>query len=216
MKEDIILTYQNARISRDEHIILSDFSLTLCSGEFVYLTGAVGSGKSTLLKTIYGENPIEAGECRVLGYDLMKLNDSRRQSLRRELGIVFQDFQLLPNYTAAENLDIVLRAWGYRHSRDRRERIERVLEQVKLKNKGYKYPVELSGGEQQCLAIARAILGEPQLILADEPTANLDQETGLQIAGLLHSLAQEQGSAVLMATHNPLVVEQLPARIIEL
>lgn len=216
MKQDIVLSYKQARICRREHIIFDNFDLELHEGEFAYLTGNIGSGKSTLLKSIYGETPIAAGECFALGYDLCKLRDSKRQELRRKLGIIFQDFQLLPDCTAYENLDIVLRAWGYKQSKDRQERIERVLEQVGLRNKGYKYPNELSGGEQQCIAIARAILGEPKLILADEPTANLDSESGLHIASLLHTLAQEHGSAVLMATHNPLVLERFPARIIEI
>lgn len=216
MNEDIILSYKNALICRDEHIIFSDFDLEIKAGEFVYLTGSVGAGKSTLLKSIYGENAIQQGECFVLGYNLRQLKDDKRQELRRKLGIIFQDFQLLPNRTAKDNLDIVLSAWGYRHKRERQKHIEHVLELVRLKNKGYKYPSELSGGEQQCLAIARAILGNPRLILADEPTANLDPETGMQIAQLLHKLAQEQGAAVLMATHNTQVLEEIPARIIEL
>lgn len=216
MNQDIVLSYKQARICREEHVVFSGFDLEVEAGEFVYLTGSVGAGKSTLLKSIYGESPIEEGECVALGYNLRRLKDSKRQELRRKLGIIFQDFQLLQDLTAYENLDIVLRAWGYKDSRERRERIEAVLEQVGLKNKGYKYPSELSGGEQQCIAIARAILGEPKLILADEPTANLDPESGLMIAELLHNLAQEHGSAVLMATHNQLVLERYPARIIEL
>lgn len=216
MEQESILSYKQARICRNEHIVFSEFDLELRAGEFVYLTGAVGAGKSTLLKSIYGESPIESGECQVLGYELRKLKDSKRQELRRKLGIIFQDFQLLPDRTAYENLDIVLRAWGYKNERDRRERIERALEQVGLGTKGYKYPSELSGGEQQCVAIARAMLGEPQLILADEPTANLDPESGLHVVSLLHRLAEEHGSAVLMATHNPMVLERYPARIIEI
>lgn len=216
MSEDTILSYKGVRICREEHIVFSDFAMELRAGEFVYLTGAVGAGKSTLLKTIYGEAKIDEGLCTVLGYDLRTLSTAKRQELRRKLGIVFQDFQLLPKYTAFENLDIVLLAWGYRHKKERKEQIEVVLEQVGLKNKGYKYPSELSGGEQQCLAIARAILGESKLILADEPTANLDPETGLQIVQLLHTLAQEHKAAVLMATHNLALLEALPARSIVL
>lgn len=211
-----VITYKQARICRDEHVVFSNFDFNVFSGEFVYLTGAVGTGKSTLLKSIYGECPIDEGVCQVLGYDLGKLSANRRQELRRQLGIVFQDFQLLPNRTANENLDIVLRAWGFKQKRERQERIDFVLNQVDLKNKGYKYPSELSGGEQQCLAIARAILGRPKLILADEPTANLDRETGLQVAKLLHTLAREHNLAVIMATHNEQVLQDLPARKIEL
>ena len=211
-----VITYEQVRICRDEHVIFSGFDLDVSAGEFVYLTGSVGTGKSTLLKSIYGECPIDDGLCQVLGYDLRELTISRRQELRRQLGIVFQDFQLLFDRTANENLDIVLRALGVKQSRERKDRITWALEQVGLKNKGYKYPSELSGGEQQCLAIARAILGKPKLILADEPTANLDKETGFQIATLLHTLAKEHQLAVIMATHNEQVLEHLPARTIEL
>lgn len=216
MDKEIVLSYEGACICRDEHIVFSGFDLKIQAGEFVYLTGSVGAGKSTLLKSIYAETAIQEGSCQVLGYDLRRLKEGKRQELRRKLGIIFQDFQLLQDRTAYDNLDIVLRAWGYGEKSDRKARIEQVLEQVGLKNKGYKFPSELSGGEQQCLAIARAILGEPKLILADEPTANLDPESGLMIAHLLHRLAKEHDSAVLMATHNPLVLEQLPARMIEL
>lgn len=216
MNEDIILSYSRVKICRDEHIIFSDFDLEVREGEFIYLTGAVGSGKSTLLRSMYAEVPILEGEGVVLGYELSSLRSHSRQELRRKLGIVFQDFQLLQDRTAYDNLDIVLRAWGETSNRERRERIEDVLNLVGLHNKGYKFPSELSGGEQQCVAIARAILGSPRLILADEPTANLDPETGLQIANLLHQLTKKHNIAVIMATHNPLVIEQYPAKIVSL
>lgn len=216
MHEDIILSYGGVRICREEHIIFSGFDLEVSSGEFVYLTGAIGSGKSTLLRSMYAEIAIDEGRATVLGYDLCGLKGSRRQALRRELGIVFQDFQLLQDRTAYDNLDVVLRAWGYREAKERKERIAEVLSKVGLENKWYKFPSELSGGEQQCVAIARAILGNPRLILADEPTANLDSESGLYIVGLLHSLAREHHIAVIMATHNAQVLERYPARTIPL
>ena len=216
MNEDVVLSYSRAMICRDEHIVFSDFNLEVHEGEFVYLVGPVGSGKSTLLRSIYAEVPIQEGDCSVLGYNLSKISTRKRQELRRNLGIVFQDFQLLQDRTVYANLDIVLNAWGEKSSKGRRERIQEVLALVGLQNKGYKYPSELSGGEQQCVAIARAILGNPKLILADEPTANLDADNGLAIAQLLHELTRKHNIAVVMATHNTLVLETYPSRIISL
>lgn len=215
-EQTTILSYSDALICRDENILLQNFSLSIAEGEFVYLTGSVGSGKSTLLKTIYAEVPIQAKRAEVLGYDLTRIRKGDIPRLRRSLGIVFQDFQLLPDRTAYDNLDIVLRAFHYGNARERRARIEETLQAVGMETKGYKYPHELSGGEQQRVAIARAILGKPKLILADEPTANLDMESGLAIAELLHRLAREAGTAVVMATHNPLVLERYPSRQIDL
>lgn len=216
MNGDIVLSYSRAKICRDEHIVFADFDLEVREGEFVYLTGPVGSGKSTLLKSIYAEVPIEEGDCMVLGYQLQGIRTSKRQELRRKLGIVFQDFQLLQDKTIYANLDIVLTAWGEKSARERRERIEEVVMLVGLHNKGYKYPSELSGGEQQCVAIARAILANPKLILADEPTANLDADSGLAIAKLLHDLTKIHNIAVLMATHNKQVLEIYPSKTISL
>lgn len=211
-----VLEYRKTRICRHEHILFDQFDLSIEAGEFVYLTGSVGSGKSTLLKTIYADVPIE-GECaRLFDFDLTTLRQKDIPRLRRSLGIIFQDFQLLPNKTAYDNLDIVLRAQGMRKQHDRKSRIEEVLEQVGLTNKGYKYPHTLSGGEQQRTAIARALLGKPRMILADEPTANLDAESGLAITELLHRLTQESGTAVLMVTHNRAAIERFPARILDI
>lgn len=215
-ERETIISYKAVRICREEHILLEDFTLEVRQGEFVYLTGAVGAGKSSLLKTLYAELPVTEGEARVLGYDLTRLKRKHIPSLRQAMGIVFQDFQLLPDSTAYDNLDIVLRALGYRNSAERKERIAEVLSAVALEHKGYKYPHELSGGEQQRIAIARAILGKPSLIIADEPTANLDAESGRQVAELLHRIAQETGTAVLMATHNLQILEAFPARVIAL
>lgn len=210
-----ILDYQKVQIARREHILFDDFDLKLSAGEFLYLTGSVGAGKSTLLKTVYAEVPITKGKAMVLGHDLNQLTKRRLPLLRRKIGIIFQDFRLLPDQNVYGNLDIVLRAFGMGRSAERKEKIDEVLEEVGLGNKGYKYPHELSGGEQQRVAIARALVGSPELILADEPTGNLDIENGLAIVGLLHQLSSERGTAVLMTTHNRLVLERYPARCIE-
>jgi putative cell-division ATP-binding protein len=210
-----ILDYQKVQIARREHILFDDFDLQLSAGEFLYLTGSVGAGKSTLLKTVYAEVPITKGKAMVLGHDLNQLTKRRLPLLRRKIGIIFQDFRLLPDQNVYGNLDIVLRAFGMGRSAERKEKIDEVLEEVGLGNKGYKYPHELSGGEQQRVAIARALVGNPELILADEPTGNLDIENGLAIVGLLHQLSSERGTAVLMTTHNRLVLERYPARCIE-
>ena len=210
-----ILDYQKVQIARREHILFDDFDLQLSAGEFLYLTGSVGAGKSTLLKTVYAEVPITKGKAMVLGHDLNQLTKRRLPLLRRKIGIIFQDFRLLPDQNVYGNLDIVLRAFGMGRSAERKETIDEVLGEVGLGNKGYKYPHELSGGEQQRVAIARALVGNPELILADEPTGNLDIENGLAIVGLLHQLSSERGTAVLMTTHNRLVLERYPARCIE-
>ena len=210
-----ILDYQKVQIARREHILFDDFDLQLSAGEFLYLTGSVGAGKSTLLKTVYAEVPITKGKAMVLGHDLNQLTERRLPLLRRKIGIIFRDFRLLPDQNVYGNLDIVLRAFGMGRSAERKEKIDEVLEEVGLGNKGYKYPHELSGGEQQRVAIARALVGNPELILADEPTGNLDIENGLAIVGLLHQLSSERGTAVLMTTHNRLVLERYPARCIE-
>ena len=210
-----ILDYQKVQIARREHILFDDFDLQLSAGEFLYLTGSVGAGKSTLLKTVYAEVPITKGKAMGLGHDVNQLTKRRLPLLRRKIGIIFQDFRLLPDQNIYGNLDIVLRAFGMGRSAERKEKIDEVLEEVGLGNKGYKYPHELSGGEQQRVAIARALVGNPELILADEPTGNLDIENGLAIVGLLHQLSSERGTAVLMTTHNRLVLERYPARCIE-
>jgi cell division transport system ATP-binding protein len=201
-------------LSLDENIILYDASLTLRHGEFVYVIGKVGSGKSSLLKSLYCEIPIRKGAATVLGYNLRKIRKRDIPGLRRKLGIVFQDFQLLIDRTVNKNLEFVLRATGWKKKEDIRKRIDEVLVQVGIPNKGYKMPHELSGGEQQRVAIARALLNDPKLILADEPTGNLDPETGEQIVRLLHNICRD-GKTVIMSTHNYALVERFPARIIK-
>lgn len=211
-----LLDFKEVQIARHEHILFDEVNFRVAAGEFVYLTGPVGSGKSTLLKTISAEVPLTQGSAHVLGFDLTHIKSKDLPKLRRRLGIVFQNFQLLPDLTVQDNLDIVLRAFGVSRSSERSSRIEEALRDVGLETKSYKYPHELSGGEQQRVAIARALIGQPELILADEPTGNLDAENGLAIAELLHRLTKERGTAVIMATHNRLVLERYPARCVEM
>ena len=206
-----IITYNDVEILRKELVVLKHVSLSLEQGEFLYLIGKVGSGKSSLLKSMYAEIPIHDGDAQVLGYDLIDIPKKDIPFLRRKIGIVFQDFQLLTDRNVYENLRFVLDATGWKDENDIDARIEEVLTQVGMLKKSYKMPHELSGGEQQRIVIARALLNRPQLILADEPTGNLDPETGEQIVAHLHKIASE-GTAVIMATHNLQLVEQFPAR----
>lgn len=197
-----------------EKIVLRDVDFTINPGEFCYLVGKVGSGKSSIMKTIYGEVPmLKAEKADVLGFDMLKIKRKQIPMLRRKIGIVFQDFQLLADRSAADNLRFVLRATGWKNREEIENRVNETLAMVDMENKGYKMPHELSGGEQQRIAIARALLNNPQLLLADEPTGNLDPATGASIFNLLHSLC-ENGQAILMATHNLQYVEQYPARVL--
>ena len=214
MEEEILLQLTNIEIRREENRVLHEASFTLRSGEFVYVIGKVGSGKSSLLKSLYCEIPIQAGEAQLMEYDLRKIKRKHIPFLRRKLGIVFQDFQLLTDRSVWKNLEFVLKATGWKKQAEIRARIEEVLRQVGMPDKGYKMPHELSGGEQQRIAIARALLNHPRLILADEPTGNLDPETSGQIVQLLHDICQ-QGTAVIMTTHNYTLVHNYPARIVK-
>lgn len=208
-----LVNYNNVEISRDEYAVLKDVSFSIEAGQLVYLVGKVGSGKSSLFKTMYADVPLCSGQATVLGYDLTKIRRKDIPYLRRKLGIVFQDFQLLSDRSVEANLEFVLRATGMRDAALRAERIEDVLSQVGMSNKSYKMPHELSGGEQQRVAIARALLNKPELILADEPTGNLDPETGDQIFYLLHTLASEKTS-VMVATHNHGLIDRYPGRVL--
>lgn len=214
MEETILLELKNVEICRDENVILHNASFTLHNGEFVYVIGKVGSGKSSLLKSLYCEIPLAGGEARLLDYNLRKMKRKEIPYLRRKLGIVFQDFQLLTDRSVNKNLEFVLKATGWKKKNDMGERIENVLTQVGMQNKGYKMPHELSGGEQQRIVIARALLNDPALILADEPTGNLDPETSGQIVQLLHDICRK-GTAVIMTTHNYTLVHNYPARIVK-
>ena len=214
MEDTTLLRLDGVEICRDENVILHDASFTFCNGEFVYVIGKVGSGKSSLLKSLYCEIPISQGDAWLLDYNLCKMKRKDIPYLRRKLGIVFQDFQLLTDRSVIKNLEFVLRATGWKKKSEIKERIDDVLHQVGMHNKGYKMPHELSGGEQQRIVIARALLNDPKLILADEPTGNLDPETSGQIVQLLHDIC-EKGTAVIMTTHNYTLVHNYPARIVK-
>ena len=209
MKE--LITYKDVVICQDEQIVLKDVDLTISSGEMVYLLGKVGSGKSSFMKTIYGELPVEGTEAIALEYDLLKLRRREIPYLRRKVGVVFQDFQLLVDRSVEENLMFVLKATGWKDKQAMKNNIYDVLKQVGMEDKTYKMPHQLSGGEQQRVVIARALLNAPGLILADEPTGNLDPETGRGIMELLYSISQA-GMTVIMSTHNPAWPEQYPGR----
>ena len=207
-----IIRYENVSICQQGLEILEGINFELNKGEFVYLIGKVGSGKTSFLKTVYGELDIHSGEAEVMGYNLRTMKQKHIPELRRRLGIVFQDFQLLTDRTVYANLEFVLRATGWKNKVDIHTRIEEVLEQVGMQGKDYKMPNELSGGEQQRIVIARAILNKPELILADEPTGNLDVETGQRIVELLKEISS-QGSAILMITHNLSMLTEYPGKV---
>lgn len=209
-----VIDYKNVDIERAEKSVLKNISLKVESGEFCYLVGRVGSGKSSLMKTMYADVPVSsADKAEVLGMEVLGIRKRRIPQLRRKIGIVFQDFQLLQDRSVSANLRFVLQATGWRNRSDIEARIEDVLKDVGMANKSYKMPHELSGGEQQRIVIARALLNSPELILADEPTGNLDPQTGYQIVSLLHDLARA-GHAVVMATHNLQLCEDFPARVV--
>ncbi|MBQ0046478.1 MAG: ATP-binding cassette domain-containing protein [Prevotellaceae bacterium] len=206
-----LIEYKNVNVYQESQLVLQNVNFRIEEGEFAYIIGKVGSGKSSLLKTIYGELPVKEGEAQVLEYEMHKMRRSHLPDLRKKLGIIFQDFQLLTDRTVEQNLRFVLKATGWKNKVDIDQRISEVLELVGMSTKGYKMPSELSGGEQQRIVIARAILNNPKLILADEPTGNLDVETGKAIAELLQQICKS-GSTVLMITHNMNLLEQYPGR----
>ncbi|MDR2776273.1 MAG: ATP-binding cassette domain-containing protein [Tannerella sp.] len=214
MESGLLVKLENIEVCQEENIVLSNASLTLNKGEFIYVIGKVGSGKSSLLKSLYCELPVRKGKAYVAGYDLRKIKRREISYLRRKLGIVFQDFQLLIDRSAIKNLEFVLKATGWKNRNEINRRTSDVLEQVGMPNKGYKMPHELSGGEQQRIAIARALLNTPEIILADEPTGNLDPETSGQIMQLLHDICL-RGTAVIMTTHNYNIVNAFPARVVK-
>ena len=198
---EIVINYENVEIDRKEHVVLKDVNFKVEKGQLVYLVGKVGSGKTSLIKTLYAEVPVKSGLATVLGYDLTTLRRRDIPILRRHIGVVFQDFQLLTDRTVFANLEFVLKATGWKDRMLIETRIDEVLNQVGMVNKSYKMPHELSGGEQQRVVIARALLNSPDIIVADEPTGNLDPETGEQIFSLLSTIAQN-GTTVVIATHN--------------
>lgn len=212
MEEQTLIAYKEVSIYQQEQEILHSVNFELNKGDFVYLIGKVGSGKSTFLKTIYGELGIHQGEAYVLEHDLNHIKRKHIPQLRKRLGIVFQDFQLLTDRTVHDNLKFVLQATGWKNKVEIENRIQEVLKQVGMETKGYKMPNELSGGEQQRIVIARAILNKPELILADEPTGNLDQETGRRIVELLREICSG-GSAIIMTTHNLSLLREYPGKV---
>ncbi len=214
MGEQLLIHYENVEICRQEQIVLRNVNMKLYAGEFVYFIGKVGSGKSSLLKTIYGEIPVSDGEASVLEYDIKRLKRKDIPYLRRKIGVVFQDFQLLTDRSVFKNLQFVLKATGWTRKQEMADRIDEVLHQVGMHTKAYKMPHELSGGEQQRIVIARALLNSPQLILADEPTGNLDPETGRTIVALLHNICNT-GTAVIMTTHNHHLVKEFPGKLLK-
>ena len=209
---EVLIKYKGVRVSQDFDTVLRGVDLELCEGSFVYIIGKVGSGKSSLLKTMYAELDITDGEAEVLGFNLRKLKQKHVPKLRRRLGIVFQDFQLLTDRSVHDNLKFVLRATGWHNTKEIEERIVAVLNLVGMGDKGDKLPNELSGGEQQRVVIARAVLNSPDIILADEPTGNLDTETGRAITKLLHDLS-DTGSLVVMTTHNLQLLREFPGEV---
>ena len=210
-----VVDFRAADISNGEVVVVDHLDLTIHPGEFVYLTGKVGSGKTSIIRTLIGENPPLGGEARVGNFDLTNLKRKQIPYLRRSLGVVFQDFQLLMDRTVEDNLRFVLEATDWKDKGEIAERIDRVLGAVGLQHKAFKMPHQLSGGEQQRAAIARALLNEPSLILADEPTGNLDEDTARGIMNLLFEI-NRHGTAILMVTHNQLLLRMFPARVLSL
>ena len=206
-----LITYTDVEVRQAEQVVLRNVNLHVQNGEMIYLLGKVGSGKSSLMKTIYGALPIAAGEARVLDYDIVHIRRRKLPYLRRRLGIIFQDYKMLTDRSVEENLLFVLRATGWKNKQLMHDHVFEVLKQVGMETKAYKKPHELSGGEQQRVVIARALLNTPEIILADEPTGNLDGETGREIMDLLYSISQA-GITVLMSTHNINWPELYPGR----
>lgn len=214
MSLDAVIEVKEASIFQKDSLVLSDVSFSLNKGEFAYLIGKVGSGKSSLIKTLTAELPVSSGLVKIVGYDLHRIKRRHIPYLRRKLGIVFQDFKLLSDRSVEGNLEFVLRATGWKSKKEIQFRIEEVLERVDLAFKGYKMPHQLSGGEQQRVTIARALLNDPEVILADEPTGNLDPETSVSIMEILMDI-RKSGRAVLMATHNYNLIKKYPERTLK-
>jgi len=214
MALDRIVELKDVAIYQDDHLVLSNVNFSLDKGDFVYLIGKTGTGKSSILKTLYGALPLKTGEGRIGEYNLSELKRKQIPFLRRSIGIVFQDFELLTDRTVEDNLKFVLKATGWKNKSEIAARIQEVLEKVGMENKGYKMPHELSGGEQQRIAVARALLNDPMLILADEPTGNLDPNTTEEILNLLFNISKN-GRAVLMATHDYVHMKKYSSRVIK-
>ncbi|MGC9471179.1 MAG: cell division ATP-binding protein FtsE [Bacteroidales bacterium] len=214
MALDTVVELKQATIAQNDHLVMKDVNMEVSKGEFVYLIGRVGSGKTSLIRTINAEIPLKEGTGFVAGFDLGKIRRRQIPLLRRKLGIVFQDFQLLTDRSVYDNLAFVLRATGWKNKKEINHRIAEVLEKVGMGYKGYKMPNQLSGGEQQRVVIARALLNNPELILADEPTGNLDPETSDGIMAVLTEI-RNSGRAVVMATHNYNLLKKYPSRTLK-
>ncbi|MGN6352920.1 MAG: cell division ATP-binding protein FtsE [Parafilimonas sp.] len=210
-----VVTVKDANIYQGDNLVLSDVSFTIERGEFVYLVGKTGTGKSSLLKTLYGELSLKEGDATVAGYNLRGMNWKKVPFLRRNLGVVFQDFQLLTDRNVNENLRFVLKATGWKDEKLIEEKIADVLDKDGIKSKGFKMTFELRDGEQQRIDIARALLNSPKLILADEPTGNLDPETSDEIMQLLVSICRDYGTSIIMATHDFMVISKYPSRMLK-
>lgn len=211
---ETILSLKNASIFQRESLVLSDVNISVQNGEFVYLIGKTGTGKSSFMKTLYGDLPLKEGEGNIVGFDLKKLKDKQIPFLRRKLGVVFQDFKLLNDRTIAENLLFVLKATGWKEKAKMNEKVDEVLSKVGMQTKSFKFPYQLSGGEQQRVAIARALLNDPELILADEPTGNLDPQTSVEVMEVLQQI-NKNGRTILMATHDYAMLLKYPSKTLK-
>ncbi len=209
-----VLQLENASIFQGENLVLSDVSVSVEKGEFVYLIGKTGTGKSSFMKTLYGDLPLQKGEGHIVGYDLATLKEKDIPFLRRKLGVVFQDFKLLNDQTVSDNLRFVLTATGWKDKAAMESKINQVLDKVDMKTKAFKYPYQLSGGEQQRIAIARALLNDPELILADEPTGNLDPQTSVEVMEVLREI-NKNGNTILMATHDYALLLKYPSKTLK-
>lgn len=212
---DPVIFLKNVTITQSGIDILSDISLSINKGEFIYLIGKTGVGKSSLLKILYGDIPVKQGEAKILDINLLKLKENKIPYLRRKLGVVFQDFKLLPNKTISQNLEFVLKATEWKDNLKINERISEVLKKVKLMEVINKYPNELSGGEQQRIAISRALLNDPEIIIADEPTGNLDPATSIEIMSLIKEI-NNNGTTIIIATHDYEIISKFPEKTIRI